>query len=98
MPKLKVFVAYDSKVEAYMRPYFARSVGEIMREWERACNDPQSMMCQHPEDFTLFETGEYDEKTGRFTQLEALRPLGTALEVKRTPTAVEPVPALKAMK
>lgn len=90
MAKLKVFVVYDSKVGAYMQPFFCRSVGEALRSWESVCNDGKSMMSTHPADFALFEVAEYDEATGRFGQHEALRALGTALEVKKQPEAVLP--------
>lgn len=90
MAKLKVFVVYDAKVEAYLQPFFARSVGEALRMWEATCNDGKSMMSTHPTDFALFESAEFDEASGRFTQHNALVPLGTALESKRAPEA--PVP------
>lgn len=83
--KQKVFVVFDSKVEAYMTPFFCRSKGEALRSWETACNDGQSMMSKHPADYTLFESGEYDDATGRIQQHNALIPLGTAIEAKRVP-------------
>lgn len=85
MAKMKVYVVFDAKVEAYLQPFFARALGEAMRMWEATVNDGKSMMSTHPSDFTLFETGEYDEATGRFYQYDALKPLGTALEAKRKP-------------
>jgi hypothetical protein len=83
MAKLKVFAVHDSKVEAYLQPFFCRTTGEALRMWEQTCNDGKSMMATHPTDFSLFEVAEYDEATGRFTQHEVLRPLGTAVECKR---------------
>lgn len=83
MAKLRVYCVYDSKVEAYMQPFFCKTAGEALRSWESVCNDGKSMMSTHPADFTLFETAEFDEATGRFSQHSALRSLGTALEAKR---------------
>lgn len=85
MAKLKVYCVYDSKVEAYMQPFFCRAVGEALRNWESLANDGKSMISSHPADFTLFETAEYDEETGSFSQYTALKSLGTALEAKRLP-------------
>lgn len=83
MPKMNVFVIYDSKVEAYMQPFFCRTIGEAMRIWDATVNDGKSMMFNHPADFSLFQTGQFDEATGRFEQFDALKSLGTALEVKK---------------
>lgn len=82
MSKLKVFCVYDSKVEAYMKPFFARTVGEALRSWEEICNDGQSAMAKHPHDFTLFECASWDEQTGKFEQLASLRSLSSAWEAK----------------
>lgn len=92
--KLKVFTVYDSKIGAYMTPFFARAVGEAMRNWESACNDPESMMCKHPADYTLFETAEFDDSTGVITPLQTLHSLGLATTAKRPPSpdSQEPLP------
>lgn len=91
MAKLKVFVVYDSKVEAYMQPFFCRTIGEAMRNWEAVCNDGKSMMSTHPADFTLFEIAEYDEDKGRFNQFDALKSLGSAIEAKKQPSESIPM-------
>lgn len=94
MAKMKVFVVHDSKVSAYMQPFFARTIGEAMRMWETTCNDGRSMMSTHPSDFSLFEVAEYDEYTGRFEQHEVLKSLGTALEVVKKQTDFAAGPGL----
>lgn len=91
MAKMKVFVVHDSKVGAYMTPFFARTIGEAMRSWESLCNDGKSMMSQYPADFSLFEVAEYDDQSGRFAQADVLKSLGTALEVKRAPEEKAPL-------
>lgn len=87
--KLKAFVIYDSKVEAYNSPFFQRSTGEAMRSFEAACSDAGSNISKWPADYTLFEIGEYDDQSGVFEMYEAKRNLGTALEFKK---ASEPLP------
>jgi len=95
MAKLKVFCVYDSKVEAYMRPFYARSIGEALRIWESSCRDSQSGFSQYPADYTLFLTGEFDESSGRFIQHQALVSYGTALECLSA--LKQSVPGLKAV-
>lgn len=85
MAKMKVYVVHDSKVGAYMQPFFCRTVGEALRSWTAVCNDGKSMMSTYPGDFSLFEVAEYDEGTGRFSQYEVIKSLGTGLDVKEHP-------------
>lgn len=78
--KHKMFTVYDSKVNAYNQPFFMRSRGEATRGWSDTVNDPKTNFNKHPEDFTLFELGEYDDENGVITQYEAKIAVGTALE------------------
>lgn len=95
MAKLKISVAYDSKVEAFGQPQFTRSTGEAFRIWETVSNDGQSMMAKHPADYTLFEIGEYDDKTGQVEMYATHKNLGTALEAKKPDDINQPLPFLK---
>lgn len=81
--KTKMFTVYDSKAQAYMMPFFMNSRGEALRAWQDLCNDEKTQFGKHPEDFTLFEIGEYDQETGKITQTTAFISLGTALEFKK---------------
>lgn len=83
MSKMKMFAVYDSKVEAYMTPFFMRSRGEALRAWETTVNDEKSSMHRYPSDYTLFEIGEYDELCGIATSHASKVSLGLALEFKK---------------
>lgn len=83
--KHKVFCVYDSKVEAYMTPFVFRSTGEALRSFETTVNDPQSNLCRHPADFTLFEIGEFQEEDGTIAPYSAKKSLGLALDFKKQP-------------
>lgn len=79
----KLFSVYDSKVEAYMQPQFYRSKGEALRAYESAVNSKDTQFNTHPEDFTLFYIGEYDDQTATLTQPKTPESLGVALEYKK---------------
>lgn len=79
----KVFAVYDSKVEAYMNPMFFQSIGAALRVWVDAVNDQTTNIAKHPEDYTLFELGEYDDQTGQFKNLSTPKSHGVALEYVR---------------
>ena len=83
MPKMKVFVIYDAKVEAYLQPFYARTNGEALRMWEQSVNDEKTQFYRHPQDFALYGTAEYNEDNGRFEQYDTMVPLGLAIEIKK---------------
>jgi hypothetical protein len=76
----KTFTVYDSKTEAYLQPFFVNSKGAAIRSFSDASNEPGHQFNKYPEDFTLFELGEYDDATAELTRLDALVSLGTAIE------------------
>lgn len=82
MPKTYAYACFDSKVGAYMQPFFCRSKGEALRSFTTTVNDGQSMLSKFPTDFDLFEIGCFDDSTGRFEPHDALVPLGKAIEFK----------------
>lgn len=77
---MKAFVVYDSKVKTYENPMFFRTTGEALRVWIDEANRKDSKIAAHPEDYCLFEIGEYDESSGRFENLTAPLSLGLAQE------------------
>ncbi len=77
---MKIYTVYDSKAEAYMQPFYQKTAGLALRDFQAAANSEKSSISQHPADFTLFEIGSYDERTGKVQPLDAFANLGTALE------------------
>lgn len=78
---LMVFSVYDSKAEAYLRPFFAETRGLAIRSFRDAANDGDASISKHAADYTLFRVGVFDPVTG---VLEACTPesLGNALTFK----------------
>lgn len=75
----KVYSVYDSKAEAFKPPFVAVSRGVAVRMIRAAAMDEATELHKFGADFTLFEIGEFDERTGRVEHLEAFVNLGTAL-------------------
>lgn len=81
----KIYAVYDSKVGAYLSPFFLRSRGEAIRAWQTVVNDPKTQFNKHPSDYVLFELGEFDDAKATFN-LPTPQSLGVALEfVKNEP-------------
>jgi len=81
MQRLLAFSVYDSKAEAYLRPFFAETRGLALRSFRDAANDPTAEMCVHAADYTLFEVGSFDQVKGEFTPSVPVT-LGNALTFK----------------
>lgn len=89
--KHKIYSIYDSKIELFAKPFYMHSRGEALRAWGEVVNDPETTICKHPADFTLFELGEFDEETGKFANLQTPVSLGLAIEYKKKPQEQVPM-------
>jgi len=79
---LQIFTIYDSKIESYMKPFYASTKGEAVRMFSDGLKEGDSLIAKHPEDFTLFHLGEYDDSSARFSPLETPHSLGVGSEFK----------------
>lgn len=82
MAKLIIVSMFDSKVSAFGPPGFVVHLGEALREWENAVNDPKSNPGKYPSDFQLYQLGEFDNSTGVFTP-KTPELVASALEYKK---------------
>lgn len=76
--RLKIFAVYDSKVGAFMSPFFERSTGGAIRAFADAAGKDGSQFGAHSADFALFEFGSWDDDSGKFELLAAPLNLGLA--------------------
>ena len=85
---LKAYTVYDMKVEAYMRPWYCLTDGEAVRTFGDAVNDPESAFHKHPDDFTLYGIGTFDDLLGVLDSTTHVN-LGCALQyiIKAQPHA-----------
>ncbi len=67
MTVLKAFSIHDTKAEAWTNPIFANSNGAALRSFTDACRNPESDFGRHPEDYSLFYVGTFDDQSGELT-------------------------------
>jgi hypothetical protein len=80
---LKIYSIYDSAANAYMQPFFMHNDGIAIRAFQDNVNSKEeNNISQHPDQFTLFCIGEYDDSNGQITKAETLKSLGNGLEYK----------------
>lgn len=81
MQKIQIFSVYDKKAVAYNLPVFYHQKGQAIRAFQDAVTDPQSPFNKHPEDFSIFHVGEWNDTTGVITPLPNPVPLEEALNL-----------------
>lgn len=79
---LQVFSIFDSKAKAFLVPFFMHNVPIAQRAFSEACNDPTHAYCKHPEDFTLFHLGTFDDTSSNIHSLPTPQSIGLAASYK----------------
>ena len=64
--KQQVFSIYDAKAQAYFPPFYLHNSQMAIRQFGDMVNDPESRVSKHPEDYTLFNLGEWDDQTSNY--------------------------------
>lgn len=63
---------YDGKAEYFMDPFTCRTRAEAARHFMTSVQNPANgMLHQHPEDYTLFFLGEFNEFNGSYSAADA---------------------------
>jgi len=81
--KTSVFAIWDDKAKAYMQPFFLPTVGMATRTVGDCVNDPKHNFGMHPEDYTLFRIGTFEDDTGSLTVLEPRETICSCVQLKR---------------
>lgn len=64
--KQLVFAVYDAKAHAYTPPFYVHTEGMAVRGFGDAVNDPNHAFGKHPEDYTLYCLGTFNDTTAHF--------------------------------
>ena len=60
-----IFAIYDYCAGVYFTPFVMDSAALAMRCFSDYCIVPDTSIFKHPEDYSLFQLGEYSKKTGK---------------------------------
>lgn len=61
---LRIFTIQDVKAGAYLPPWFLPETAMAQRTFGDCCNDKEHQFGIHPDDYTLFAVGTFDNETG----------------------------------
>lgn len=81
---MQLFSVFDSKAEAYLPIFQSQTNGTAIRSFEAAVNEEGTPFYKNAADYTLFNIGEFDERTGNVKPSKAHNNLGTALQYLNT--------------
>ncbi len=68
--KLIAFTLYDEKAECFAHPFFVSAIGLATRMLATWVKTPDTMISKHPEDFTLYHVGYWNDSEAKFENLK----------------------------
>lgn len=80
--KHTIFSVYDQKAEAYLPPFVLHNEGMAGRVFADCCNNPEHNFGKHPEDYSLFRLGTFDDEKGELEPFVGPLLVGTGLEFR----------------
>lgn len=63
---LQMCTVHDTATEMFGRPFFMVATGQAVRSFRDEVNNPDSEFSKHPDDYSLYHLGQYDDNTGGF--------------------------------
>jgi hypothetical protein len=86
--KHKVFSIHDNKASAFLPPFFLPQLGMALRVFTNCINESTHQFNKNPEDFTLFEIGEFDDEHGTLVPISP-KSHGVGVEFIKTGSQAE---------
>lgn len=80
----KQFSVHDVKAGAYLPPFVLPRAAQASRIFMDCVNSKDHQFGNHPEDYTLFELGSWDDETAQYQLHDAPISLGNGVEYVRT--------------
>ena len=87
--KLNAYTIYDVASGVYMRPFFSQADGQAVRGFKDIATDADHEIGKHPEDYTLYRIGAFNDTTGKM-EGEEMEKLTTGLECVHAAREIEP--------
>lgn len=74
----------DDKSETYGPPFTVETKGMLIRTIQEELDKGQAIWARHPQDFAIYELGEYDGASGNILLHEQKKCLGLVQDFKRS--------------
>jgi hypothetical protein len=67
---LELFTIYDTKSETYFQPFYMLNTAMALRQFADMANDKESNISKHPEDYTLYHLGSWQDQDAKFETID----------------------------
>lgn len=81
----KIYSVRDQAAQAYCAPFIVHNQGLALRAFADACNDDNHHFSKNPQDYIIFELGEFDDNTCHFEINDAPLSLGVGIDFVKRP-------------
>lgn len=61
----RIYAIHDVKADCYMQTFNCKTDGQATRQFQDTMSQENSLIAKHPQDFTLFLLGTYDDNNGK---------------------------------
>lgn len=78
----KLFLLKDDKSTTYGPPISSPTRGMFIRDLQEGLNEGRMVWAKHPQDFSVFEIGQFDPRLGNITLYESKNCLGLVQDFK----------------
>lgn len=68
MNTLNIYAVLDVKAQIYSQPHFMQTNGVAIRSFATACEDTNTQFNKYPEDYSLYEIGNYNVETAELSK------------------------------
>ena len=82
--KSRIFSIRDFKTESFSPPFTSRTLGEAQRSFSELVNDGRSTPSKYPQDFALYEVGQWDLESGLIESKNPITLIQQATEIKQS--------------
>lgn len=83
--KLQAFSVYDEKAQAYNTPFFQLQIAQAIRHFSDLSQDTKTTINRHPEDYSLYHIGEWDDDNASLTSFTEPRVQARASDYQQQP-------------
>jgi hypothetical protein len=97
--KLKIFSIFDTAAQAYNSPFFMHNKAMAIRVFDGNVNTTEeNNIAKYPEQFSLFELGEFDDSNGSIQLNDQPTLVCSALELKKPKEDTDLMAEIKSLK
>jgi len=90
-----LFSVRDRAAAAFLPPFVLHSDAMAIREFGHAARIPDHKFCLHPQDFSLYKLGHYDDETGLLIAFPEPQFLASAVQMELPLPEGQPLEVVK---